>query len=137
MNIFSMFAKDLVAASHGKIRVFQNGWEFNDKGVTNAQGVFLKAWSSPDGRMKSLALGVRSTNNCPKPPGDYPQCDHGGYSVPMSACRKCPHHIKRARRQPYPCCAVLREIRQKGPGPAEQMMGMIQKATDQVAEMMK
>jgi len=135
-NIFAQMAKSLIESANGMIRVYPNGYKFDDRGTTNAQGVYLKPTVSADGRMKSIAIGVRSAANCPKPPGDYPQSERGGAWVPMKVCRKCLHHLPRKRRHPYPCCAALREIRRKGPSPAEQFTTMLKTATDKAKEIL-
>ena len=136
MNIFNQIAKSLIESAHGRIRTMSNGFSFSDAGTTNAQGVHIKACESKDGRMMSLSLGVLTASNCPKPPADYPE-GSGGFKVPMKVCRKCPHHIKRHRRQPYPCCAVLREIRAKGPSPIEQFGAIMKSAKEKAAEIMR
>lgn len=135
-NIFNHIAKSLVEAANGRIQVCSNGWHFSDEGSTNNQGVFIKAYKSDDGRMASLSLHVLSTRNYPTPPGDYPVMSRGG-AVPMKVCRKCPHHIKRRRRQPYLCCAVLRKLRAAGPSPAESMADMLRQATEKAKDMLK
>lgn len=136
-NIFNWFAKSLIEANNGKIHKYSNGFVFSDAGTTNNQGVFLKPSEAKDGRKISLALSVLTASNCPQPPGDYPQSKRGGFWVPMKVCRKCPHHIKRRRRQPYPCCDVLRKIRANGPTPAQQMIKVMQDAVERTKEIIK
>ena len=124
MNIFSQMAKSVIENSNGKIRTFPNGYEYSDAGATNSSGVHIPSSFDATGRPVSLSLGVLSTGSCPAPPagGDYPNHKGmAGYWVPMKICRKCPHHIKRRRGQPYPCCAVLRKIRTERGTPAEQI----------------
>lgn len=131
-NIFSYMAKHLTEHHFGKIQSFLSTWIFSDKGYTNPSGVFIKPRQSQDGRMMSLVykLGVR----CPGPPGDYPQNDSGTYSVPMSVCRKCPHHIKAERGRPYACCTVLREIRRAEKPLEESMREMVQSAVEKAKD---
>ncbi len=137
-NIFNQFAKSFVETSQGRIRTLPNGWVHSSAGSTNNQGVFLKPHVTQDGRQASLALSVLSAGNCPRPPlgTDAPHMSHG-YSVPMKVCRKCPNHIKRRRRQPYPCCAILRKMRANGPSPAATLANMVEVAVNKVEEMMK
>ena len=136
-SIFNVFAKSLLDAQKGKINIYPNGWAFGNKGTTNAQGVYCKSHVSKDGRPVSLTLGVRSTSNCPQPPSEeYPQLARGGFSVPMKVCRKCPNHISRRRRQPFPCCGLLRERAAKGPSPIEVMAGALNKAAQKAKEML-
>ncbi len=136
-NIFSYFAKSITEGHNGKLNIFPNGFEFRDGGTTNAQGVWLKPSRSADGRLISLSLNVRTVNGCPQPPSDYPQNDRGRYWVPLKECRKCPHHVKRARRQPYPCCAVLRKLAREGPSPAQQVADVLTKAVEKTKELMR
>lgn len=137
MNIFNYMAKSVIETANGRIHSTGSGWIFSDAGATNAQGVYIGPRPSKDGRPMSISLGVLTASNCPQPPGDYPQGSRGGFNVPMKVCRKCPHHIKRRRRQPYPCCAVLREIRAKGPTPIEKMASIVESAKEKTAEMMR
>lgn len=137
MNFIKQMAKDMAAGYQGKLNVYPNGFKFSDKGATNISGVFFKARPSFDGRMTSLSLGVRTVNGCPEPPpGDYPQNDRRRFFVPLSECRKCPHHIKRRRGQPYPCCAVLRKLAQAGPTPVEKMAGALRSAEAKAKELL-
>jgi len=68
--------------------------------------------------------------------GDYPVTDRGAW-VPMKVCRKCPHHLKRRRGQPYPCCTILRDIARKGPSPAEQVNDLLGRAVAKTNEILK
>ena len=131
-NIFKQLGRSLAENYAGRIRTFPNGYKFSDAGTTNAQGVHIPATVEAGKRPRSLALGVISTHVCPSPPGDFPENSrtHGHYWVPMRVCRKCEHHIKRRRGQPYPCCAVLRENKRKGPTPVQSAVSIIETATE-------
>ena len=136
MNIFNQMAKHLAESANGKIVVYPNGYEFSDKGTTNSSGVYLKPTESASGQLISLSLGVRTASNCPLPPGKFPQNKKrpGLFWVPMKDCRKCPHHLKRRRGQPYPCCAVIRRLKASGPSPAEKMQEMLAGAVEKAKE---
>jgi hypothetical protein len=137
VNPFNVFAKALVASYHGRIRTCPNGYEFGDGGTTNCNGVHFKSRPDKSGRMIRSKLNVLHTyGRCPQPPGDYPVTDRGAW-VPMTVCRKCPNHIKRRRRQPYPCCKVLRENAQKGPTPIEQFEKVVQGVVEKTKEVIK
>lgn len=123
-NIFKQLADDLVESANGKITKSSAGWVFSDAGTTNASGAYLKPRMTKDGRMASIALNLLTVTNCPQPPSDFPVM-RDGVSVPMKACRKCPHHIKRFRGRPYPSCEILVKSRAKGPSPAERFVGIL------------
>lgn len=135
LGLFKQMARDMKAGWDGRINVYPNGFKFSADGCANAQGVHFKAKPDASGRMISLSLNVRTANGCPQPPpGDWPQNNFGRYWVPLKECRKCPHHIKRRRGQPYPCCDVLRQLARAGPTPAEKFASVFEKAAEKVKE---
>jgi hypothetical protein len=135
-NIFGMIAKGCLEDSRGKISLCSSGYSFGDAGYTTRGGHFLAAFAAADGRMMSLN-GKLSARNCPSPPIDAPASPRHPQShwVPMTVCRKCPHHRKRRSGQPYPCCDALVQLR-KGTTALEKFADIVRTAVSDAKEIM-
>lgn len=123
----------------GEIHTIPNGYKFSDEGYLNPGGVFIAPRPTFDDRHASLVSGQRTATNCPNPPGDFPtfKTDDGlRVYVPMKDCRKCNSHLKRAKGQPFPCCATLREMQKHEPSPVSKAFSLLREAEERTKEML-
>lgn len=143
MNFLRQMLRDDMEYHNGRLHFSTGHWRFvgSKEGKFRADG--FKRQSTCRSTGKEMEFVILRSVACPNPEmdGKWPNVADPPkgpkYSVPASVCAKCPHHGKRGEKgMKYPFCKWAQAERGGTKGAVADFFGTLNKATQEVHEMM-